>query len=74
MIAHRHDHMRAREPVQKPLAALELAAIALHREISGDHHEVGRELVGLIDSGAQQPGAEQAFADVQIGHLNDPHG
>jgi hypothetical protein len=73
VVAHRDDHVRARELIQEAPALLELAAIALHREIAGDHHQIRRELVGLLYGGAQQAGAEQSLADVQVGHLDDLH-
>jgi hypothetical protein len=66
--------MAARELVQELPAALELAAIALHREIAGDHHQIRRELIGLLYRGAQQLGTEQSLADMQVRHLDDPHG
>jgi hypothetical protein len=45
VIAQCHDHMAARELVQELPAPLELAAITLHREIAGDHHQIRRELM-----------------------------
>ena len=73
MVAHRDDHVRARELIQELPAPLELAAIALHRQVAGDDHQVGIELVGLRDGGAQQLAAEEPLADMQVRHLDDPH-
>ena len=62
------------ELIQEAPALLELAAIALHRQVAGDDHQVGVELVRLRDGGAQQLAAEESLANVQVRHLDDPHG
>jgi hypothetical protein len=58
VIAHRHDHVAAVELGQEAPALLELAAIALHGEVTGDHHEIRIQLIGLAYGGAQQLGTE----------------
>jgi hypothetical protein len=40
VVAHRHDHVAARELTQESLALLELVAITLHGEVTGNHHEI----------------------------------
>jgi len=73
VVTHRHHDVRTRQLVQESPALLELASIALSREITGDHHQVRAQLVRLRNCRAQQVGAEQRSPDMQIRHLDDPH-
>jgi hypothetical protein len=73
MVAHRDDYVWARERVEELLAALELAAIALHGQVAFDDREVWVQLVGLRDGGGQQLAPKQPLADVQVRRLDDPH-